>query len=267
MMSKIVLEQLGRKLKRARASNLGDFTNMLEIQKRHLKTFRKIKKLFYSKTKIPKEGNWKTWTNNDIWLHMVGQVIAVGGSKPAEKFEKDTKLKSKIAYEKLMQIREMEERKKTINQVLRAVGTRFASSKISKCKKTDALVHNFKILTKFKGGPKDLLRRLSDFKGPNAGKRRITYVMKIFSYIKSKGARDYLMELGLVQDAIALDVRIQNIFDKIGIIIPKGFENNPKLYDEIENGILMKICKPLGITGVELDRILYQNYNDIIKMN
>lgn len=239
---------------------------MLEINKRHLKTFRKVKKLFYSKTKIPKEDNWKTWTNNDIWLHMVAQVIAVGRSEPAEKFEKDTKLKSEVTYEKLMQIKEEEERKKTINHVLRAVGTRFASSEISKCKKTDALAHNFKILTKFKSGPKGLLRRLSDFRGPNANKRRINYVMKIFSYIKSKSARDYLMELGLVKDAIALDIRIQNVFDKIGIMIPKGFENNPKLYDEIENDILMKICKPIGISGIELDRILYQNYDDIAKM-
>lgn len=240
---------------------------MLEIDKRHLKRFQEIKKLFYFKTKIPVENNWKTWTNNDIWLHMVAQVIGVGGSKPAEKFEKDTKLKSEVAYEKLMQIKEKEERKKTINQVLRAVGTRFASSKISKCKKTDALVHNFKVLMNFKGGPKGLLRRLSDFRGSNADKRRIKYVMKIFSYIKSKGARDYLMELGLVKDAIALDIRIQNIFNKIGIMIPKGFENNPKLYDEIESDILMKICKPIGISGIELDRILYQNYNDIVKMD
>ena len=239
---------------------------MLEIDKRHLKTFKKIKRLFYSKTKIPQKNNWKTWTDNDVWLHMVVQVIAVGGSKPAEKFEKDTKLKSKVTYEKLTQIKEKEEMKKTINQVLRAVGTRFASSKISKCKKTDALVHNFNILMNFKGGPKGLLRRLADFRGPNADKRRIKYVMKIFSYIKSKGARDYLMELGLVEDAIALDTRIQNIFNKIGIMIPKGFENNPKLYDEIENDILMKICKPIGISGIEFDRILYQNYDDIVKM-
>lgn len=239
---------------------------MLEIDKRHLKTFKKIKKLFYSKTKIPEEDNWKTWTNNDIWLHMVTQVMAVGGSKPAEKFEKDTKLKSKVAYEKLMQIKEKEERKKTINQVLCAVGTRFSSSEISKCKKTDALVHNFKILMNFKGGPKGLLKKLSDFRGPNADRRRIKYVMTIFTYIKSKGSRDYLMELGLVKDAIALDVRIQNIFNKTGIVIPKGFENNPKLYDEIENDILMKICKPIGISGIELDRILYQNYGDIVKM-
>jgi len=238
---------------------------MLEINKRHLKRFQEIKNLFYSKTKIPKEDNWKTWTDNDIWLHMVAQVILVGRSKPAEKFEKDTKLKGKVAYEKLMQIKTKDEMKKTINEVLRAVGTRFASSEISKCKKTDALAYNFKILTKFKGGPTGLLRRLSDFRGPNADKRRIKYVMKIFSYIQSKSARDYLMELGLVKNAIALDTRIQNIFDKIGIMIPKGFENNPKLYDEIENDILVKICKPLGISGIELDRILYQNYNDIVK--
>ena len=80
----------------------------------------------------------------------------------------------------------------------------------------------------------------------------------------SKSSRDLLMELGIVKNAIALDVRVQSILTKVGINIPKGVENNPKIYDEVENDILTKICKPLNLLGVEFDRMIYQNYEGIM---
>ena len=74
------------------------------------------------------------------------------------------------------------------------------------------------------------------------------------------------MEAGLVRNAIALDVRIQNVLKKIGIKIPKGLETNPKLYNEVEKDVLLKICKPLGLLGIQFDRMLYQNYENIKKI-
>lgn len=176
-------------------------------------------------------------------------------------------LKKEVSYENLIQIEHKGELRNKINKVLRAIGTRYASSDVSKCRKTNALVHNLMILKSFKGGPKGLLKRLSAFEGKNGDKRKIKYFMRIFRFIQSKSARDNLMTLGVVRNAIALDIRIQNIFKKMGIHIPKGFENNPKLYDEIEEDILTKICNPLGLLGVQFDRLLYQNYKEIMKMN
>lgn len=239
---------------------------MLDVTNEHLEKFEEIKKRFFSKTEFPKENNWKSWTNNDIWLHLITQVIVVGGSAPADKFNENGQLKNNVSYEKLDLIQNKEELKKIINQTLRAVGTRYASSDINKCRKTNALVHNFKIFRSFKNGPKCLLERLSEFQGSNSDKRKIKYLMKILYFIQNKSARDYLMELGLVKNAIALDVRLQNILEFTGVKIPKGFENNPKLYDEIENDILIKICEPLGLSGVQFDRILYQNYKEIMKI-
>jgi thermostable 8-oxoguanine DNA glycosylase len=91
--------------------------------------------------------------------------------------------------------------------------------------------------------------------------------MSKFKYIKSKGARDFLMDLGLVRDAIAIDVRMQNVLKKIGINIPEGIKSNPKLYDKVEEELLSKVCKPLNLSGVEFDRMIYNNYKDIMKMN
>lgn len=240
---------------------------MLEINKNHIEKFEKIKNKFLSKTEVPEENDWKKRSNNDIWLGLITQVIVVGGSAPADKFDNNPVLKNDVSYEVLIKIENKNELKKKINNVLRAVGTRYASSDISKCRKTNALVHNLMILKRFKEGPKGLLKRLSEFEGRNSDKRKIKYFMKIFRFIQSKSARDNLMSLGLVKNVIALDIRIQNIFKNMGILLPKGFENNPKLYDEIEEDILTKICKPLGLFGVQFDRLLYQNYKEIMKMS
>ena len=43
----------------------------------------------------------------------------------------------------------------------------------------------------------------------------------------------------------------------------KEFIGKAKLYDEIEKEILTKICKPIELSGVEFDRMLYQNYDKI----
>ena len=88
--------------------------------------------------------------------------------------------------------------------------------------------------------------------------------MSEIKYIKTKGARDFLMELGIVENAIAFDVRVQNVLQKIGINLPKKFTANPTLYSKIENEILEKICMPLSISGVMFDRMIYQNYNQIL---
>ncbi len=218
---------------------------MLDITNEHLRKFREIKTQFFSKTEVPTENNWTRWTNNDIWLHLIKQVIVVGGSAPADKFDENEQLKERVSFEKLAPIENKAELKRIINQTLRAVGTRYASSNIVKCRKTNALAHNFRILKNFQDGPRK-------------------YLMKILHFIQSKSARDYLMELGLVKNAIALDTRVQNVLYYVGITIPKGFDNDPKLYDEIENDILMKICKPIELTGVEFDRMLYQNYKNIL---
>lgn len=110
------------------------------------------------------------------------------------------------------------------------------------------------------------MQKLSEFKGPDAEQQRMKHVMDCFMYLKSKGARDLLKELSLVRNAIALDVRVQNVLRKAGIQVPEGLGGDAKLYDEVQDDILEKICKPLGISGIEFDRILYQNYDEIMKL-
>jgi hypothetical protein len=237
---------------------------MLRVSQEHLDKFRQIRDRFSNKTKFPAEDDWQDWNDVDVWWHLIAQVITVGKSLPAQKFEENTRLEGEVAYEKLIKMPEADQAR-TINRVLREVGTRYASSSISKCRKTAALVHNLKAIQN-KGGPKKFIKILSELKGPDADKKRIECLLKDFQFLKSKSARDFLMELGLLTNAVAFDVRVKNVLNKIGIATPKGFENSAKSYDEAESDVLTGICQPLEISGIELDRMLYQNYEEIMKM-
>ena len=238
---------------------------MLQISQKQIEKFRQVKNLYFNKTKVPAADNWQDWNDDDVWWHLVSQVITVGNSLPAQKFEKNIGLKGEVAYEKLIKMQEADQAR-TINHVLREVGTRYASSSISKCRKTVALVHNLKALQN-KGGPKMFMKTLSELKGPDADKKRIECLMRDLMFLKSKSARDFLMELGLLKNAIAFDFRVRNVLDKMGIQTPKDFESDPKSYDAIESDILTEVCRPLGISGIEFDRMLYQNYDDIMAMD
>jgi hypothetical protein len=237
--------------------------NMLNITRDHLTKLELIKQKFLRKTCLPEPDNWKGLCNNQIWLKVIGQVMLVGSSLSEKKFS--DQLKEKVSYEQLLKIKDDENQlKKVIHEVLRAVKTRYASASVEKCRKTKALVHNFKVLSEYKDGPKGFLEEISKF---NTDKEKIKYVMSKFKYIKSKSARDFLMDLGLVRDAIAIDVRMQNVLKKIGINIPERIKSNPKLYDKVEEELLSKVCKPLNLSGVEFDRMIYNNYNEIMEIN
>ena len=140
--------------------------------------------------------------NNDIWLNVVAQVMVVGGSKPFEKFNNNKNLKNQMVFQTLLRIEDQNSIKKTINHVLRAVGTRYASKNLSKCAKTKALAHNFNFLSNFEGGPKGFLKYISKIENE---KQRISYIKENLRYIQNKGARDFLMELGMVRNSIAID--------------------------------------------------------------
>jgi hypothetical protein len=240
---------------------------MINITNEHIKRLKIIKQKYLGKTSVPKLNNWKSWSNNDIWLHVISQIISVGNAKPAEKFNESPMLIKLVSYNRILKIKNNKRQlERNINYVLREVGAKWVSKSLKKCRKTQAIVHNFKILSSHKNGPKGLLKRIYNLKGLNADKRRVKYLMSIFKFIKSKGSRDFLMELGLVKDAIALDVRVQKTLKKIGIKLPKGFENNPKLYDKIETELLLKLCKPLKLSGIQLDRMIFQNYDKIMDM-
>jgi len=58
---------------------------------------------------------------------------------------------------------------------------------------------------------------------------------------------------------MALDSRIFGILKKVGIKIRPD-----DIYKQIEKELKEKVAEPLGIRAALLDRILFQNYDDIL---
>jgi len=228
----------------------------MDITNEHVDKIRKIKDNFLSITKVPEENNWESKTNNKIWANMIIQVIVVGNASPGDSFKENEALNNETSYENLKPLKEEEIREK-IHKTLFFVKARYVGSDAYCCPKVKALVKNFGVL---KITPMGQWVYSKCYRNIKSEKMRIEYIKKNFSYLKDKGARDFLMEMGLIKNAIALDSRVKGILEKCGI------DTKGRTYDEIETTVLEKICKPLGISGVQFDRLIFQNYREIEKM-
>lgn len=207
-------------------------------------------------TKFPSSDNWKELDNNKLWRAVFMQVCVVGNSRGLGRLSEQL-LKKSSNYTSLNEMTPAQ-RKKTIHSLLTNHGVRYASQSISKCRKTKALNSNLQTIIN-KKGPKAYFKRISTI--PEE-KLRVKTIAGDMAFIKNKGARDLLMELGLVIDAIALDTRVLNILKECGIAVPKDAALDS--YASLEAEIIEKVCKPIGVTGMELDRVLYQNYDQIM---
>lgn len=238
----------------------------MEITKHHLKKFGEIIICYQDKTEFPEPDNWLKKSNNELWLWLVGQVIVVGSAAANDRFQNSQELKSRLSFSRLEKLTDDDHLQKEINAVLRNAGVRYASNELKKCQKSKALVHNFRYISNFKGGFKGILKYLSNLNGEYAELDRVTFLMHHFKFIKNKSARDFLMNMGMNHNTLALDIRIQNIFKHLGIDFPTQAQLSMfSVYNKTEKEIVLKLCEPMNILPVKLDRILFQNYKGIIE--
>jgi hypothetical protein len=140
--------------------------------------------------------------------------------------------------------------------VLQAIGTRYVG-KSSKNRKIDAALHNFNALANA-GGPKRFFKKVA---GGKSTEDRIAFLSNALAYYKKKGCRDTLIELRLATDCMALDQRLKRILECVGARVPRSIESH---FEEIESELIERVASPSGLSGGKLDRILFQNYGDII---
>jgi hypothetical protein len=130
------------------------------------------------------------------------------------------------------------------------------------CKKTGAAVYNFELLATY-GGPKAYFENLAAVPVEDW---RLSIVADELAYIKNKGARDLLIELGLVHNAIAFDSRLKSVLSNVGAVFPTDVASNRARYRALEQELLSKVCAPCGITGGHLDRILFNRWKDVVAL-
>lgn len=220
---------------------------------------KRIVKTFGAKADIPKRHAWRRLSDDDIWRRFVVQVAVVGGAAGGERIERTLRERRALGFRKLAQL-PVEQRRVLISKALRDSGVRYASQDVKKCRKTAAIVRNHEFLASFPGGPTGYIRSLIGLRHDDARAARVAADM---SYIKLKGARDLLVELGVVTNVVALDTRILNVLRRVGATIPRDVRTNPERYRQLQDELLNKVCKPLGITGAALDRTLFQHYKDL----
>jgi len=73
------------------------------------------------------------------------------------------------------------------------------------------------------------------------------------------------MNLGMIEDYVLFDIRVLNILKNLGAL-PKGNSFISKEFTYRENELIMldKVCRPLGISGVVLSRVLFEHADDIL---
>jgi hypothetical protein len=231
-----------------------------------LQAFSSIINAYREFTVIPVEGHWESLTNNDLWYWHIGQVMIVGGSISKERFDRNDELKRLVHFDALKQINDETELLRGINFVLRKAGVRYSSDDPTKCLKSRALANNYIFLSSYKGGLKSMLKKINKFSEGDFEMERVHFLMEHLKFMKSKSARDFLMGLGMNRGTIAVDIRIQNVFSHAGVELPSSSElGNEKIYRDTEQQIIEKVCRKLDIEPIIFDRILYQNYNKIMR--
>jgi hypothetical protein len=69
-----------------------------------------------------------------------------------------------------------------------------------------------------------------------------------------------LSEHCLATDCMALDVRIFRILERVGLKVSPA-----DIFEQLERELVRKVAKPLGLSGAQLDRILFGQYSKIVK--
>jgi hypothetical protein len=199
--------------------------------------------------------SWRKCTEDELWLRVVSQVVVAGNAAPGYVLLRSEAAKRILSYSRLKKL-SLRRRRKTIHTVLQAIGTRYVG-KSTKNRKIDAALHNFDALVEA-GGPKKFFQDIAAMKTID---KKIEGLATKLAFYKKKGCRDTLIELRLGTDCLALDQRLRNIMECVGAKVPKSIDRH---YDEIEKELITTVAKPCGLSGGELDRILFQNYGDIM---
>ena len=228
------------------------------VSKQAVTNLKKIVKKYKDEIDLPKVGKWKKMSDNDIWTAIVIQVVVVGGSAPRVKV-KELLSSQENWYEHLLKL-SPRKRRTEIHNILLSAGVRYVSESVGGYRKTDALVKNLALLESLES-PKIYLKRISKISDEA---ERVSAIIKDMSYIKNKGARDFLIGVGLIENAIAFDVRVKKVLELCGIELPNNLANDKSAYKELETELIEKVCRPLEVSGSVLDRILYQKNKEIV---
>ncbi len=199
---------------------------------------------------------WTERSDDELWRRVLSQIAVIGRAEPGNRLQHDSKIARLVSIKRLAEFNNDLKLQRYLHRVFAKIGVRYVGSNWRNDKKAAASAKNFRTLMQA-GGPRKFFEGIARCKSEG---ERIETLQKSLKYYGNKGARDTLIELGLAQHCMALDVRIFGVLEKVGVRI---YPND--IYRQVEKELIQKVAHPLGISGAVLDRILFQKYNQIVK--
>ncbi|MFZ5539383.1 MAG: hypothetical protein ACOY5V_06555 [Pseudomonadota bacterium] len=213
---------------------------------------------FKQEVEVPPADAWKSMSDGLLWLRVLEQIAVVGKAASGRALREELGSEAELWWSHLKPLPESE-RQVEIHRRLRSAGVRYVMPDSAECKKTKAAVYDFGVLESY-GGPRQYFAHLASVP---MEPWRISAIVDEMAYIKDKGARDLLIELGLVRDAIAFDTRLKAVLERLGAELPKDLATNRARYKALERELLSKVCVPCGVSGGHLDRILFNHWQEV----
>ena len=161
-----------------------------------------------------------------------------------------------MSIKKLGKFRNNTEMQKYLHKLFVTLGVRYVGRNWRVDKKAAAGVTNFRKLMK-EGGPKQFFQKIAKLETES---ERIESLQESLKFYGDKGSRDTLIELRLAENCMALDARIYGVLEGVGVKVSPD-----DIFRYVENELIRKVAKPLGVSGGQLDRILFKNYDTILK--
>lgn len=213
----------------------------------------RIAKRYKKKVKLGKP--FARWTDEELWLKVLGQIAVVGRAEPGERLQHDPKIKKQVSIRRLKGIRSDAQMRRHLHRVFRNLDVRYVGKSWKKDGKAAAAVRNFRTLTE--NTPRRFFEGIAQ---QETEQERIEALKRELKFYGDKGARDTLIELRLAENCMALDARIYGVLKKVGVRV-----SPEDIFKQIEGELIEKVAKPLNMSGAVLDRILFQNYTRIVK--
>ena len=233
----------------------------LSVTAQDLDRFCEIRDRFLDRTEVPEPGRWRDLAPDEVWYCIVNQIVVIGSSAASERLAK-SKDRSRLYSSRLAPLSDAAA-KAEIHEVFRRYGVRYVGEDPEKAWKIRAVLRNLNNPQIVEDGQCILMQQLEGLEEHTA---RDWLVENLDSY-GLKSASDTLSELGFARNLCVFDSRVITIFERC-FGLPhffSGAQISRDLYLAFEAHLVEQVCPALELEPVAVDRLLYQNYQAILR--
>lgn len=230
---------------------------LLRLSASEMNKFRRIHKAFWPLVApvIARRASWNT-TDDAIVLRLVGQVAVIGNSEAETRLRQRQAAWSQVIWRDHLDGMEPEQRAAAIHSALRSAGVRWAGRTLQRCRYSMRIAKSLDKMED-RGGPRKFMSFVARLRDEND---RLAHLQTLPVFRGNKSPRDFLSTgMGLADWKVALDTRLLSVLREIS---PSKFHEaatpSTRRYLAIEDALVSQVCPDLGITGFELDQLLYR---------